>query len=566
MNSISLDKFNTPYSQAKKLSFKASPALSSLFTLMNKHEILGVSAVDLGSMVIPRTVVDFTRNPAAGVETGFREASSTVIHASIGLAGYAAAALLARALRNKNYNVNLKEITADSDTIEVFSKAFKNLLTKNPNAEKKELAKKFLNNIFSDVKALGGNSNIKGSKLWHSLNSENKEAIVKSLTEEIFKNKKFSLSGNTLNKLNANLNFSMPSTESLVANINGNKLSTKGANLIHDAYSLTKSFLQDNVLNSFKKSADGLPEFSKDLKKLGIGKTVLGLAAILAVALSFQSINAYVTKKRTGKSAFVGNPDFADKEGHNNAAKNKKDILPYKLLSIAAMGFFVFKTLNVNSLKSFFQKIQFRSKLPTVNQIKLVYGSTIIGRLFASRDKNELKESVFRDFLGFTNFLVLGSLVTKMFVNAKDKTLINYDKAIHGNGFYNWLKNSGVKTHEDVINSGLKNKVLNGNGVKKIKELYSSGLIKQGSDIDKKLKVLNSAKLIGLLYSGIALGILVPLINKKMTEYNYKKKMQKSNFGQNAVNNQEQQIINPIEIKKAEIINKFLNRKIETMS
>ena len=551
--------FNTPYKyrNVKSQNFKASPTLSSLFTLMNKHEILGVSAVDLGSMVIPRTVVDFTRNPEAGVETGFREASSTVIHASIGLAGYGAAHLLSKAMKNKNYNVSLKDITADSETVEIFSKAFKNILNQNQNADKKELAEKFLNNIFSNVKGLGGNSNVKNSQLWYSLSSENKEGIVKTLTEEIFKNKKFSLKGNLLDKLNANLNFSLPSTETIIANINGQNLHTKGTNLINDAYSLTKAFIQDNVLASFKKSADDIPEFSKDLKKLGIGKTILGLAAILAVALSFQSINAYITKKRTGKDTFVGNPDFVE---NKNSSTNKKDILPHKLLSIAAMGFFIFKTLNVNSLKAFFQKIQFRSKLPTVNQIKLVYGSTIIGRLFAARDKNELKESAFRDFLGFTNFLVLGSLVTKMFVNAKDKNLINYDKTTHGSGFYNWLKNSGVKSHEDVINSALKGKVLSENGVKKIKELYSSGLIKQGSSVDKKLKVLNSAKLIGLLYSGIALGILVPLINKKMTEHNYKKKIQIDNFGKNVQNNKP---LDETELKKAEIIKNFLNRKLE---
>ncbi len=517
MQILTSNNFNTPnsYKDRKPPSFKASPALSSLFMLMNKHEILGVSAVDLGSMVIPRTAVDFTRNPIAGVETGLREASSTIIHASIGLAGYAAAALLSKFLKNKNYNINCKEITADSDTINVFSNSFKQILKNNPNADKKEIAEKFLNDIFSNIQALGGNSNIKDSKLWFSLDAANKENIVKSLTDEIFNNKNFSLKEKTLDSLKAKMNFDLPSTDTLIATINGQKLHTKGSNLINDAYSLTKAFLQDNVLNSFKKSTDNMPEFCKNLKKLCFGKTILGLAAILAVSLSFQSINAYITKKRTGKSDFVGNPDFVEKSNNNNSIKNKKDILPYKLLSILAMGFFIFKTLNVNSLKSFFQKIQFRSKLPTVNQIKMVYGSTIIGRLLAARDKNELKESAFRDFLGFTNFLVLGSLVTKLFVNARDKSLINYDKSIHGAGFYNWLKNSGVKTHEDVINSGLKNKVFQKNSIKKIKDLYSSGLIIQGSSIDKKLKILNSAKLIGLLYSGIALGILVPLINKK---------------------------------------------------
>lgn len=540
----------------KTLNFKASPALSSLFTLMNKHEILGVSAVDLGSMVIPRTAVDFTRNPAAGVETGLREASSTVIHASIGMAGYAAAAFLSTFLKNKKYNVNFKEITADSDTIDILSKSFKNILTQNPNAEKKELAEKFLTCIFSDVKGLGGNSNIKNSQLWYNLKADSQTQIIKKLSEEISSSKSFSLNPKTLNILQAKMNFDIPSLNQIHANIGGKELRTKGANLINDAYSLTKAFLQDNVLATFKKSKEKLPEFSKDLKKLGIGKTILGLTAILAVSLSFQSINAYITKKRTGKSSFVGNPDFAENNKSSNIQKNKKELLPYKLLSILGMGYFVYKTLNANSLKSFFQKIQFKSKLPTVNQIKLVYGSTIIGRLLAARDKNELKESAFRDFLGFSNFLVLGSLVTKLFVNAKDKSLINFDSSIHGKGFYNWLRNSDIKTHEDVINSALKLNVLSQKGVKKIKDLYSSGLITQGSSIDKKLKVLNSAKLIGLLYSCIALGILVPIINKKMTEHRYKKNKQNNTFSGSAPVN------TPEELKKREIIVNFLNRNI----
>ena len=48
----------------------------------------------------------------------------------------------------------------------------------------------------------------------------------------------------------------------------------------------------------------------KDLKKLSIGKTTLGLAAICAVALSMQTINRHLTKKRTGKDGFVGDPDY----------------------------------------------------------------------------------------------------------------------------------------------------------------------------------------------------------------------------------------------------------------
>ena len=46
---------------------------------LDTNQAWGANAVDLGSMVIPRTTVDMVnRGPAAGMETGRREASGTI--------------------------------------------------------------------------------------------------------------------------------------------------------------------------------------------------------------------------------------------------------------------------------------------------------------------------------------------------------------------------------------------------------------------------------------------------------------------------------------------------------
>ena len=88
-----------------------------------------------------------------------------------------------------------------------------------------------------------------------------------------------------------------------------------------------------------------------------------------------------MTKKRTGKDGFVGDPDY-EKKSISACETKKKDPLfvPLKMLSMLGFGFFIFKTLNASSLKDLASKLQFKGSLPTMNQIKLVYGSTILGR------------------------------------------------------------------------------------------------------------------------------------------------------------------------------------------
>ena len=307
----------------------------------------------------------------------------------------------------------------------------------------------------------------------------------------------------------------IPSSQELKVNLGGKQIITKGDHLFADAYSLTKAFTQENVLKTFKKAKDGISsEFVKDLKNLSIRKTIFGLAGICTLGLSWQAINRHMTQKRTGIKGFVGDPNYGKE---TNQEKPDKTFLPLKLLVNALMAFYVLKTIKAKNLKDFVSKIQFKGNLPTMEQIKLVYGSVILGRLLASNDKNELRESAFRDFMGFTNFLVLGALLTKWYVNHKDKSLINYDAATHGKGLWNWIKNSSIKTHEDVLNSTFKTDMLNENGVKSIRELYSKNWIKPGTKIAEKISILNKARLLAIVYACIALGIVVPLINKYMT-------------------------------------------------
>ncbi len=567
---MNITAINNNYNNKKTgdIAFKSSQLISATFMAINKHEILGVSAIDLLSMVIPRSIIDFTRNKEAGTETAIREASSTATHAAIGVAGIGAATLLAQGLKHKGYNVDFKSITANDDTVENLAKVFKTVVDENQNVDEKQIRKIFLEKVFSNVEGLGGNSeNLKNTtdKIWYGLSKENQNAIVNEISKQMDQSKSFKLPSKTASLLEAYLNIDIPSTQNLRVKLGDKAITTKGEHFIADAYALTKSFMQKNVLETFKTSTDITNNmFVQDLKKLSIRKTSLGLAAICAVALSTQAINRHLTQKRTGIKGFVGDPNYS-KHMEKGKEPKKKDhtFLPLKLLAVLGMGFYIFKTLNASSLRDLISKVQFKGSLPTVNQIKVVYGSTILGRLLASSDKNELRESAFRDFLGYTNFLVLGALVTKCFVNFKDKTLINYDAETQGKGLWNWLKNSSIKTHEEVINSTLKSSVIKENKVLSLKEIYKNGWIRPDGSISSKLGILNKAKLIGMLYACIALGIIVPLINKHMTEGKKDKNLIKKQIPNQKPELQHQQLPNKAnETSKAQqIINEFFSKQ-----
>ena len=67
---------------------------------LDTNQAWGATFVDLGFMVLPRTVTDFTRNTDAGIETFRREGTGNANHAMIGLYGTLAGLLLAAGINH----------------------------------------------------------------------------------------------------------------------------------------------------------------------------------------------------------------------------------------------------------------------------------------------------------------------------------------------------------------------------------------------------------------------------------------------------------------------------------
>lgn len=459
---------------------------SAALRFLDTNQAWGANAVDLCSMVIPRTTVDFVnRGPDAGLETGRREATGTFNHSMVGVYGTLAAMALAAGI-NKDFGIKAHKIFADNETFEIMSKSF--------DANKGADYKDHLRNIFGKLE-----TQVDGK--WRKIESDGIEKLVSKFNEAMQDSNAPELLNKDLREYSKSIISHSTGSENNFR-FAGSKATFPLKNGLENIYNITKALIA--------KEAKGISteKFLASLKKLNIGRAIGGLGIATAVGMSTQPINMYLTKKKTGSDGFVG-----------VAGREKDKSGGFKVLkAIAAAAFSVgaLATITTNPSK-FMNKIQFRGMIPTVDQLKLVYGLTIASRLLSARDKDELRESLVKDTLGFLNLLVLGTVVTKGVAKALDKSLINVGKEDSKN-FFKWLANSSLKTRDEVLHSDLK-----GNSV--VKEAIESGKTLKFKELAKladkttkgKLRALNIAQIAGYLYSGIVLGIGIPKLNIYMT-------------------------------------------------
>lgn len=512
---------------------------------LDTNQAWGANLVDLGSMVIPRTAYDMShRGINTGLETGRREATGTFNHSMVGVYGTVLGALLAYGI-NKAYDIKSHKIFANNDTLNILGDSWYKSVhsgTSNPLRE-------HLDNIISNIKVYNPTSE-KNVDSYVSISEETRNLVVDRL-EKLIKNKnakketiqtedvdyiKRLITANTGGEKNVVLHgFYKGQTATA-----DNNLTT----LIENIHNVTKAFNKEKVRKSFADAAEfDAVKIMNSLKRLNISRSVAGLGFAALFGMSVQPINMYLTKKKTGCDGFPGIP--GRKKDNSTSFKILKTITGL-LFGAGAISTIMIgdkksaiKELNkvmtrTDKLKEFgnrfLAKIQFKGMMPTINQLKFVYGMTIVSRFMCARDKDELRESAVKDTLGFLNLLILGALVTKGATRAFNKNLINLPKD-SGKGFLNWLRNSSVKSRDEVLLE-----TLGKHGIEVAKDgkalSYGKllGQIKNlpqdvKSNLWKKLATLDIAQLIGYAYSGIFLGYYLPKINATMSAANEEKRI-----------------------------------------
>ena len=520
----------------------AIPAVFLRF--LDTNQAWGANLVDLGSMVIPRTAYDMkNRGAATGFETLRRESTGTANHASVGLYGTFFGALFAAMAINNKYDIKAHKIFANNDTINILGSKWYNAVHATNNAD---ILEQYLNDVISNIKVYNPSAteNIDGLV---DIDKNTQKLVVDKFKELINDTK----AAETIKDKNVDY------IKRLITAATGGEKSVilKGGNiqadntldiLIRNIHNLTKTFIKDKVLKDFEDVAsfDDV-KIMKKLKSLNIKRSIGGLGMAAAIGMSVQPINMYLTKKKTGIDGFPGVP--GRKKDKSTSFKILKTIMALVFGAGAISTIMIgdkksaarelSKTLtNSEKLKNFVNKflakIQFKGKMPTINQLKFVYGMTIVSRFMCARDKDELRESAVKDTLGFLNLLVLGALVTKGATRLFNKNLINLPKGT-GKGFFSWLRNSSVKSRDEVL---LETLGKHGIAVTENGQALSYGkLLKQiknlpkdvQSDLWKKLGTLDIAQLIGYAYSGIFLGYYLPKINATMSARNEEKRIQR---------------------------------------
>ena len=456
------------------LSFSSSMGTlsKSLYTLSN-NDMLNASFVDVFAMDTPRTIVETkNRGKQAGIEMGFREYTGTFI------AEFSAAvfAIIASKFISKKLNPDIKVNSGSwitNNGLNVFSDIY-NKSDKTPKSYVENLLNSMSGQVGFETKNFADISQDKTKPVIDKLTNL---ITNKSLDKEVNKKTLTEVQDEIINLLGADNSIKIKSGKNEVS-----------SNLTHALRDIVDS--GKNIFFAETKHAPN--EIISKLKRMNNLRIGVAIPLSMTLAITNQYLNRYLTKKRTGIDNFVGENDYAQNVAFKNEKKKEKGLWLKKLLSAGIFVLMLTKVMGVKKPVDFIKKLEFDGPATSGNAIKTIYGTLILGRIFASKDSTELRETNVRDYLGFLNWLVLGGFVAKgigQMLDKKQEKLFNVSQK--GKGIKHWLQNVSLKSQKEII--------------------------AQGGNVKKNLRKLNIAQMSGIAYSAIMLGVLLPKLNIWMT-------------------------------------------------
>lgn len=534
MNTIN-QQFNTSYKKTslnKNKNVSNTPAFKGFWNKSYKfladEPVWGATIIDLTAMVAPRTWTDGkNRGFNAGFETGFRESESSGNDAAVGLYGVAAGSMIAGAI-NKKYGVKVNKIFASTDASHVYTAKW------DKNAGNMD---NYIKDIVDNIEAFNPNSSRADSKGFVRIPEEHKQGIIEDLKtianaapdkmNKVWKETKDNLAGKMLDALGVEDKLKLVHKEAGVEKAT----SSNAKILMENFYHMTKAFKSNKV-------ASKTGEFLKDYHKFGNLRTAIGIFIAGIFAVGAQPLNVYLSKKRTGTDGFVGVE--GRKKDNSLGFKALKTASSIGMIGImlAALGALPKNPKKFKDIpKLFLEKNQYKGKNPTINQFKTVFGLAITSRLFTSRDKDEHREVVTKDVLGFFNWLMLGNVFNKLIIHKfqnKDANMLKREPLPKNANWWQKTVNfldSSIATHSEVAIKGLKKET----GIKSIikpdgKAMTFNEIFKalpKNGQARKNLRLLNFAQLGGYIYSAVVLGFGIPHLNIYMTNMSDKRKKAK---------------------------------------
>ncbi len=486
-----------PREQDKQASFKGlqpGQAINKLYTksvkACDQNMLVYILGIDVFAMILPRIGVDMTRNKYAALETGRREITSAIVDLILpGMVALGIAKLAGVIPANKN---KVKTNTwANSEQIKLINNAF-NKANKDKNGNKA-----WIEEILKNTKGVNGTEYKKAVS--DKAKNEIAESLYKAIKAEKSSHAKEHINSAMeafLNETNAQKNLKV--NRSVYTNLK---------DLFNNIVSTGKS------LTSHSDSARN--EGAEFLQKLSKRKSLIALGTAISTGVSLQFWNRWLTKKKTGCDGFVGYSDYSADTAKNRQKKKKFNpgLIAAKAASIAGFAMLPLtlisghknplKVLSKKGLSDFAKKLEFTNRYPSMNQIRAVYSTIIMGRVMASSDGNELRETMVRDTASYFSWLCLGGLAAKAWAAGSAGSIAK-------NPLFNFTKKCPEKGF-----------------LKKLGHLASSKTVLKSHDelgkASKHIGKLNTAIVVGIANSCFMLGLGIPYLNKIQTNLKSKK-------------------------------------------
>lgn len=490
--------------------------LDKSFKLLDKNAMIQVAFVDSVATDIPRTLVDLKTGLAAALETMRREFSGLVVNCLI--PGFIVKGV-AKALPKDEIlkGTNVSNSWANGAVIDRLSNIYNNV-------QASGVQDKTHAYVEEAIKSLSGLDGKKWISYAEKAGEEDFKTAVSKVTEAISKSPKErkklleeaqgKLAGLTraenILKFNGKPQANLGETLRDIADM-GSKFETVSKKTVQS--------LGENVDDALKseKITDAINKYSNSLKGIVNKKSIIGLAAVIAMAVSVQKINRAITRKQFNAEGAPIYKDFGKKDTKKKMTEEEKRTFGMKKAA-AATGMVAMAAASMMK-KPTLGMFQFSNIFPTLDQCRWIASSTFASRMLAAEDENELRESAVRDIASFAGLYFLGDYVKKGVASAFEalsKTKMG-SKVLGDNVV---LLNRSGKTAGKVLEKGapLMEKVTF--RAKQFGDWMKNTELKGASEVAniKTRNLRNLCRVADIAFSIIMLGILLPKYNRSVTE------------------------------------------------
>lgn len=499
INKVSLNKQEVYKKDQKKSSYntvsQTHPSFkgpveiaTSVLQYCNTNPMAGVSLIDMATAIVPRTVVDAKTNGFAAAETFRRESSGLVVNCLIpGFVVLGVAKLMEAFNKNSDFK-GLSRMWANQDSL---MEMFKHYVKSDKSAEG------FVDTLLSDAHVL----NSKGAKQtnnasWIRLNPELLKDEITEYKRVIAQNVKDKKVVDAARQGLYNKILKVTGGAEHIK-IHGKVYHDNITTMLRDGIDVGQKFVE---LKDTSKIKDFIRKSTKFVNK----KSLIGLAIVIPLAASMQSINRWITQKSSGTEGAPIYKNFGKGKQKEEMTTAQKSAFVTKKLGAAALmvGVAILSMMKKPSLKM----LQFTKNMPTMDQCRWIATATFASRMLVAADENELKEVTWRDIATFSSLYFLGDYVSKfvgtIMQKVKGVPLLNYMKERPDTKnplkkFVYWVKDTKLKSFDEANAIKAAESAINGTkakGLRAICEVSSLG------------------------FSMLLLGILVPWYVRKETE------------------------------------------------